>query len=62
MEATEKMGVFLPCKVVVWEENGKTYISTINPYTMANIFDDPIIEEIGEKVGDAMVKVLNKMK
>lgn len=56
------IGVFLPCNVVVYEENGKTAVAAMNPYMMSGIIDNEDVKEAAEKVTEIFERVIKKMK
>lgn len=60
--AEQLVGVFLPCNVVVWEEEEGSTIAAMNPYMMAEMIDNEEIKEAGTKVGEIMEEILRKME
>lgn len=44
-----EVGAFLPCGVALFAEGGGTRIVLQNPRLMAEVFDDPRIEEVAEE-------------
>ena len=58
-----KIGVFLPCNVVV-EENmyGAIEVSAVDPIASMKAVDNPGLEEFGTKVKEELQKVIAKLE
>ena len=56
-----ELGTLLPCNVVVYERDGATHVSAVDPVAMLSIVGsrelEPIAAEIREKVERAVAKV-----
>lgn len=47
LEANPEIGLLLPCNVVVYEKDGKTVVSAIDPDTMVAVAgDSPVMREV----------------
>ena len=46
LSAAPEVGLFLPCNVVVAEEDGDIVVSFVNPKAMAEMIDSPVMEEV----------------
>ena len=61
LELEAELGTLLPCNVVVFEQDGVTHVSAVDPVAMLSIVDNPALEpvaaEIREKVERAVTKV-----
>ena len=58
----DKVGVFLPCNVVVQEhENGEVEVSIVNPEEMMHDIDDLKVKSFATDIKGAMVNVLNRL-
>ena len=61
IELEAELGTLLPCNVVVYEQDGATHLSAVDPVAMLSIVDNPALEpvaaEIREKVERAVTKV-----
>ncbi len=61
INAEDKIGTFLPCNVMLQEENGKTEIAIINPVAMMQSVENEemkaIAKEIAIKLNSALSKV-----
>lgn len=58
LEINSHIGYVLPCKMVVRTEKGQTYIGMTNPEVLIGLFDEPILDQIAETVGDALKKAI----
>lgn len=54
------VGYFLPCKVVVYEENGKTKIGLPKPTALMGVINDPELEGIAQGVEDTLIKAIDE--
>lgn len=58
---TEKdIGLLLPCNVIIYRQNGKTFISAVNPMEAMSIVDNPDLKEIAEEVSEKLKRVVEK--
>lgn len=57
-----RMGLFLPCKINVYQKNEKTYISGMKPTMMKNIFKDIDLEETLKNVEEVIKIIIEKAK
>ncbi|PYZ93985.1 hypothetical protein CR194_00110 [Salipaludibacillus keqinensis] len=55
-------GYFLPCKVVVYEDDGKTFAGMPQPSTLMDFIDDSKVHEVANKVEKQMISCLEKAK
>ncbi len=58
----DKLGVFLPCNVVVQEhEGGEVEVSIVNPEELMHSVDDLDLKTFATEVKEAMQNVLNRL-
>lgn len=62
LNRNELVGYFLPCKIVVYESEGKRKIGLPKPTSMISLLDDVELEEIAEEIEQILVGVLEKSK
>jgi len=56
----DKLGVFLPCNVVVQEhDNGEVEVSIVNPEELVHSLDDLAVRTFATEIKEAMQNVLN---
>lgn len=56
------VGYFLPCKIVVYADNGQTKIGMPKPSVMMGVVNDPALAEIAQGVEDTLIKALEEAK
>lgn len=58
----ENMGVStaLPCRISIYEKDGKTTLATIKPTTMLAMFDTPQLEGVAQEVETTIVKIMKE--
>ncbi|MCL6442671.1 MAG: DUF302 domain-containing protein [Alicyclobacillus sp.] len=56
------VGYFLPCKVVVYEADGKTHIGLQKPSVLMNVIGDPALASIAEGVETSLIKAIDEAK
>lgn len=49
----------LPCRISIYEEDGKTILAALKPTTFLGMFNVPQLESVAQDVEDAMVKIMN---
>jgi uncharacterized protein (DUF302 family) len=60
--AEDKIGVFLPCNVVVQEhDNGETEVSIVNPEEMTHSVEDLSVRTFATEIKYAMENVLSRL-
>ena len=59
--AVPTVGVFLPCNVVVREEGGRTLVEAMDPDIMAQVIDDPALQEIATEASDRVQAALDSL-
>mgnify|MGYP002629259064 FL=1 len=50
----------LPCRISIYEEEGKTVLATLKPTTLLAMFDTPQLEEVAQEVEDTIVKIMTE--
>ncbi len=60
LEETMLAGYFLPCKVVVYEENGETKAGMPNPTKLMEFVDNEKVMKVAEKVEAKMEAAMNE--
>lgn len=51
--------VFLPCNVVVYEHNGETIISAMNPVTALTVMHNPDLESLAVEIERRITRALD---
>ena len=53
-------GYFLPCKIVVYEEGGKTKMGLPKPTVLMDFLNDATIKEIAQEVEKELINAVNE--
>lgn len=56
------VGYFLPCKIVVYEADGKTHIGLPRPSVLMNIIDDSALASIAVEVEASLKKAVDEAR
>ena len=51
----------LPCRISIYEEEGKTVLATLKPTTLLAMFDTPQLEEVAQEVEDTIVRTMTEV-
>ncbi len=57
--ADEKIGLLLPCNVIVYEKSGKTVVAAFDPAIMPQIVPDAKLAAIAEEVREHLKRVIS---
>ena len=50
----------LPCRISIYEENGKAILATLKPTTLLAMFHTPQLEGVAREVEDTIVKIMKE--
>ena len=50
----------LPCRISIYEENGKTVLVAIKPTLLLELFHTPGLGEVAQEVENAMIKIMQE--
>jgi uncharacterized protein (DUF302 family) len=57
------MSIALPCRVAIYEEEGKTRIGMIRPAaTLSGLSDSPTLQAVADEVETALVKIIEEAR
>ena len=59
LENNMAISTALPCRISVYEEDGKVKIATIRPTYMLDLFDSPALKSIAQSVEETMIKIIS---
>ena len=48
----------LPCRISIYEEDGKTMLATLKPTTLLAMFNTPQLKGVAQEVEDTIVKIM----
>lgn len=60
LNENEMAGYFLPCKIVVYEKDGKTKMGMPKPSALISMLGDPELERIAKDIEERLITCLNK--
>lgn len=60
LEAEPDLGVLLPCNVVVYERDGLTQVSAVDPERMLSIVGNPRLDGVAAQVRDRLGRVVER--
>ncbi|PKN80917.1 MAG: hypothetical protein CVU48_00410 [Candidatus Cloacimonetes bacterium HGW-Cloacimonetes-1] len=58
--ANMEISTALPCRISIYEENGKTFLATLKPSMMLSMFDVPELSATAADVEVTMLKIMEE--
>jgi uncharacterized protein (DUF302 family) len=58
LDAEMSMSTVLPCRISVYQENGKTVLATLKPVQMLAMFNKPELANVAQNVEDSILKIM----
>lgn len=62
LDTDVRVGYFLPCKVVVYKENGLTKIGMVRPTVLVNILGNKELQNFAAEVEKELIAALDKVR
>ena len=62
LQIEQEMGLLLPCNVIVYEKDGTTYVSFLDPKQMVHTAGNDALNEMAEEAHSRLSKVYEAMK
>lgn len=56
-----EIGLLLPCNVIVYEENGGSVVSIVDPLSMLGVVENPEIEPVAEEARTRLRRVIESL-
>src|SRR5450631_3089145 len=50
----------LPCRISIYEEGGKTMLTTLKPTSMLAMFNTPQLKGVAQEVEDTIIKIMKE--
>lgn len=50
----------LPCRISIYEEDGKTTLASLKPTTILAMFNSPQLEVVAQEVEDTIIKIMKE--
>ncbi len=60
LAADVKIGLMLPCPIMVYAEQGKVFITTMRPSLIKDFFPHADIEAVAKMVEDVLIDIIDK--
>lgn len=60
LDESMSVSTALPCRISIYEENGKTTLATMKPTAMLALFDTPQLGPVAQGVEDTIVKIMKE--
>ena len=60
LEQNMSVSTALPCRISVYEEEGKTFLATLKPTTLLGLFNTPQLKDVAQEVEDTIVKIMKE--
>jgi uncharacterized protein (DUF302 family) len=51
----------LPCRIAVYEENGKTRLATIRPTAVLGLFPNPELQPVAQEVEEVITRIMQDL-
>ena len=62
LQAEKEIGLLLPCNVIVYRKDDKTFISAINPMEAMGMADNLKLQKISREVSEKLRRVVDNVK
>jgi len=62
LQSEKEIGLLLPCNIIVYEDNGEVYVSTILPTVSMNMVENDNLEEIAKEIESKLISVIDAVK
>ena len=60
LDANMSVCTALPCRISIYEEEGKTMLATLKPTTLLAMFNSPQLEEVAQEVEATILKIMKE--
>lgn len=60
LEANLGISTALPCRISLYEEDGKTVLATLRPTVLLAMFNMPELEQVAREVETAIIKIMTE--
>ena len=61
LEAEKDVGLLMPCNLVVYEDNGKTFVAATRPTVTMGIVGNPALAPLGTQVEEKLKKAVDSV-
>jgi uncharacterized protein (DUF302 family) len=60
LDANMSISTALPCRISVYEEEGKTFMATLKPSILLSMFDVPQLKAVAQEVEATLVEIMQE--
>ncbi|XZE55058.1 DUF302 domain-containing protein [Planctomycetaceae bacterium SH139] len=60
LDADMSVSTALPCRISIYEKDGRTVLATLKPTNLLAMFNVPQLEEVAQEVEDTIVTILEE--
>ena len=61
LQAEQELGLLLPCNTIVYEKDGKTHVSIMNPELMASVTGNESLSTVSKEVREILTRALERV-
>lgn len=58
LDENMSVSIALPCRISIYEEEGKTLLTALKPTTLLAMFNTPQLAQVAQEVEDTMIKIM----
>lgn len=58
LEQNMSLSTMLPCRISLFEQDGKTVLATLKPTELVKLFNEPNLQSVAAEVEDALVQIM----
>lgn len=62
LNAELEIGLLLPCNVIVYDDDGSSVVSIVDPITMLGVVDNPALDPIAEEARTRLKRVIDALE
>lgn len=62
LQADRSIGLMMPCKINVYEKNGKNYITGLLPTAISEMFPDVPLGAVPQEVEEVIKRIIDEVK
>jgi uncharacterized protein (DUF302 family) len=59
LEANPSISTALPCRIAVYEQGGKTMVSTLKPTRLLSLFGNPELQPVAQEVEQTIIRIID---
>jgi uncharacterized protein (DUF302 family) len=60
LERNMSISTMLPCRISVYQEEGKTILATLKPTALLEIFGEPQLKPVAQEVENTIIKIMKE--